>query len=135
MQIVNRIKSDPKTYEFFRFAIVGTIAAGIHYGIYYLCQKVMEVNIAYTIGYGLSLICNFFMTSYFTFRSGPSPKKALGFGFSHFVNYTLHIILFNLFLWLGASRLIAPIFVMMVVVPINFTLLHFVFRHKKKDTE
>ena len=34
-----------KIYEFLRFCIVGTIAAGIHYGIYCLLQMYIEVNI------------------------------------------------------------------------------------------
>ncbi len=56
-----------KIYEFLRFCIVGTIAAGIHYGIYCLLQMYIEVNIAYTVGYLTSLVCNFFLTSYITF--------------------------------------------------------------------
>ncbi len=119
-----------KIYEFMRYCIVGTIAAGIHYAIYYVLQKCIDVNVAYTVGYALSFICNFFLTSHFTFRSAPSAKKAVGFGASHLINYLLHMVLFNAFLWVGVSRLIAPIFVLIVVVPTNFILLRWVFRHK-----
>ena len=55
-----------------------------------------NLNIAYTIGYVTSFICNFFLTSYFTFRSNPSLKRALGFGGSHLVNYLIHMGLFKL---------------------------------------
>lgn len=134
-KIITKLKNDPKTYEFLRFAIVGTIASGIHYLIYYFCQKVMEVNIAYTIGYFTSFLCNFLMTSYFTFRTGPSTKRAVGFGFSHLVNYLMHMFLLNFFLWLGVNKLIAPVFVLMVAVPTNFTLLHFVFKQKKQSEQ
>lgn len=120
-----------KVYEFMRFCIVGTIAASIHYGIYYVLQKYIEVNIAYTAGYVLSLICNFFLTSYITFRSTPSAGKAAGFGASHLVNYLLHIFLFNAFLYVGVPRLVAPIFVLMIAVPTNFILLRLVFKYKK----
>lgn len=119
-----------KIYEFLRFCIVGTLAAGIHYGIYYVLQKYIDVNIAYTAGYTVSLICNFFLTSYITFRSAPSTGKAAGFGLSHLINYLLHMGLFNAFLWMGVSRLIAPILVLMVAVPTNFVLLRWVFKHK-----
>lgn len=121
-----------KIYEFLRFCIVGTIAAGIHYGIYCLLQMYIEVNIAYTVGYLTSLVCNFFLTSYITFRRSPSVKKAAGFGLSHLVNYLLHIFLFNAFLQIGVPRLIAPIFVLMIAVPTNFVLLRWVFKHKSK---
>lgn len=121
-----------KVYEFLRFCIVGVIAAGIHYGIYYLLQYCIEVNVAYTAGYLIALVCNFFLTSYVTFRSGPSAKKAAGFGVSHLINYLLHMGLFNAFLWMGISRLLAPVLVLMVAVPTNFILLRWVFKHKNK---
>ena len=125
-----------KLREFVRFCIVGVIAAGIHYLVYYLLQLIsgggVWLSIAYTIGYIVSLVCNFFLTTYFTFRSKVSVKKAAGFSFSHIVNYTLHMVLFNLFISLGINRLIAPILVLMIAVPTNFTILHFVYRKKKE---
>ena len=88
------------------------------------------VSIGYTIGYVVSLVCNFFMTTYFTFRSKVTVGKAAGFSGSHLINYTLHIVLFNLFICLGVHRLITPILVLMIAVPTNFTILHFVYRKK-----
>lgn len=122
-----------KLFEFVRYCIVGTIAAGLHYGVYYLLQMYINVNIAYTLGYVASFVCNFFLTSYLTFRSKPSLKKAAGFGASHLVNYFLHMGLFNLFLWLGVSKELAPLLVLAIAVPTNFMLLRLVFRYKKKD--
>ena len=125
-----------KLREFVRFCIVGVIAAGIHYLVYFLLQLIdggsVWLSIAYPIGYIVSLVCNFFLTTYFTFRSKVSVKKAAGFSFSHIVNYTLHMVLFNLFISLGINRLIAPILVLMIAVPTNFTILHFVYRKKKE---
>ena len=42
----------------------------------------------------------------FTFRSKPSSRNAVGFGFSHLINYLLEIGLLNLFLWIGAGELL-----------------------------
>jgi putative flippase GtrA len=128
---LNKILADEKAAEFLRYSIVGTIAAAIHYGIYYVTQKYININIAYTIGYVVSLVCNFFLTSYFTFRTTPSACKVAGFGFSHLINYLLHMTLFNLFLLAGVHRLLAPILVLMIVVPLNFILLHLVFKSKR----
>ena len=129
-------KKNGKLQEFIRFCIVGVIAAGIHYLVYYLLQLIsgggVWLSIAYTIGYIVSLICNFFLTTYFTFRSKVSVKRAAGFSFSHIVNYTLHMVLFNLFISLNIDRLIAPILVLLIAVPTNFTILHFVYRNKKE---
>ena len=132
MRIISFKENREKIYEFIRFCTVGVIAAAIHYGIYYLLQKWININIAYTIGYLLSFICNFFLTSYMTFRSGPSFKKAIGFGGSHLLNYLNHMLLFNLFLYIGISKELAPILVLTIVVPINFLLLRWVFKRKKE---
>ena len=50
------LKDKEKLFEFIRFCFVGTIAAGIHYGIYYLLQVYINVNVAYTTGYLISLV-------------------------------------------------------------------------------
>lgn len=118
--------------QFVRFGIVGVIATALHYGIYYWLQQYIPVNIAYTLGYLLSFIANFYLTAYFTFGSAPSWKKLAGMGGAHAVNYLLHMILLNLFLWIGVSKTLAPIPVFAMVIPINFLLVRFVFKPKKE---
>ena len=129
-------KGNGKLREFIRFCIVGMIAACIHYLVDFFLHLIDDrsvwLSISYTIGYIVSLVCNFFLTTYFTFHSKISVKKAAGFSFSHIVNYTLHIVLFNLFISFGIDRLIAPILVLFIAVPTNFTILHFVYRKKKE---
>jgi putative flippase GtrA len=125
-----RILSKKFGPEFIRFVVVGIIATAIHYGIYYLLQKVINVNIAYTIGYLLSFCCNFFLTAHFTFRSSATVKHGIGFALSHLINYGLHILLLNVFLWVGLSKQVAPIPVFCIVIPINFVLVRTVFKYK-----
>lgn len=120
-----------KFREFVRFAIVGLIATGIHYGIYYLLNLFLNVNVAYTIGYVVSWFANLYMTAHFTFKSTLSFKKGVGFAFSHLVNYLLHMLFLNLFLAIGVSEKIAPLFVFALVIPINFLLVRFVFKSKR----
>ena len=117
--------------EFIRFGIVGGLSTALHYGIYYLLQLYINVNIAYTIGYILSFVGNFFLTSYFTFGTAPSWKKLVGMMGAHVVNYLLHIALLNLFLWIGVAQQWAPIPVFAIAIPVNFILVRFVFKHKK----
>ena len=116
--------------EFIRFVMVGVFATALHYGIYFLLQKFINVNIAYTLGYALSFIANFYLTAYFTFGKKPSWSKAFGFGGAHLFNYLLHIGLLNAFLWLGLSKAIAPIPVFAIAIPVNFLLVRFVFKRK-----
>lgn len=116
--------------EFIRFALVGILATALHYGFYYLLQTVINVNIAYTAGYLLSFLANFYLTAYFTFGTRPSWKKAAGFGGAHLVNYLLHMLLLNLFLWAGVPKPWAPLPVFAIAIPVNFILIRFVFKHK-----
>ncbi|EOS16523.1 GtrA family protein [Phocaeicola sartorii] len=117
--------------EAVRFGIVGVVATATHYGIYYLLQPHINVNIAYTTGYALSFIANFYLTSYFTFGTKPSWRKLMGMGGAHSVNYLLHLALLNLFLFMGITKTWAPVPVFAIAIPINFLLVRFVFKHKK----
>lgn len=125
-------KSHPKWREKFRqivrFGLVGTLSSAIHYGVYCLLLQATNPNISFTGGYAVALICNYFLTTFFTFRSQPSPANAAGFSLSHIVNYLLEIGLLNLFLFLNVGELLAPILVMVIVVPVNFLILHFVYK-------
>lgn len=113
--------------SFIRFVIVGILATGIHYGIYLLLNQVIPANPAYAAGYVISFICNFFLTSRFTFKKKASVKKGLGFALSHLVNFLLHMLLLNVFLRLGVRESLAPIPVYCICVPVNFLLVRFVF--------
>ena len=117
--------------ELIRFGIVGTTAAAIHYGVYWVLQHWMNVNVAYTIGYIVSFLVNYYLSARFTFKEKTSTKNGLGFGLAHLTNYLLHIVLFNFFLWIGLSRELAPIAVLAIAVPTNFVLVRFVFKHFK----
>ena len=117
--------------EVIRFGIVGVFATLLHYGIYWVLNHYMNANIAYTIGYLLSFICNFFLSSYFTFKSKASVKQGIGFIGAHLNNYLLHMILLNLFLYLGVSETLAPVPVYLIAVPVNFILVRWVFKHNK----
>ena len=121
--------NNTNTYgEIARFVIVGVIATALHYGIYWILMRWVNVNIAYTIGYALSFICNFFLTSYFTFKAKATMKRGLGFGSAHLLNYLLQMLFLNFFIWLGIKAEWAPIPVYMIVIPINFLLVRFVFK-------
>lgn len=124
-------KQKRQLLEFMRFVAVGVFATALHYGIYFVLQRLVNVNIAYTAGYALSFIANFYLTAYFTFRERPSWRKAFGFGGAHLVNYLLHMGLLNLFLWLGMSKPLAPVPVFAIAIPVNFLLVRFVFKQKE----
>ena len=62
--------------EAIRFCIVGVLATIVHYGIYLLLKGVINVSVAYTIGYVISFIGNFVLTNVYTFKTQATAKKA-----------------------------------------------------------
>ncbi len=119
-------------HEFLRFAVVGALATALHYGLYLLLQRLAGANAAYTLGYAVSLAANFYLTARFTFRRRLSWSRAFGFGGAHLSNYLLHIVLFNLFLWLGLPPKWAPVPVFAIAIPVNFLLVRFVFKGRRR---
>ena len=71
---MNKLKQIP---EFLRFVMVGLFATGLHYGIYFVLQKFIQVNVAYTLGYVLSFVANFYLTVLFYFRASLLPGRKL----------------------------------------------------------
>lgn len=126
-----KTKTHTKYKEFIRFGLVGILATLIHYGIYLVLNIVIVSWIAYSIGYGISFLCNFYLSSVFTFKEKATFKKGIGFGISHGINYLLHIVLLSLFLKLGIKEELAPIPVFAIAIPINFILIRFVFKSGK----
>lgn len=126
------VLNSSKKMEFVRFFIVGVIATIIHYGVYYIfLGLIISPSISYSIGYAVSLFFNFYLTHIFTFRTEISFKRTFGFFFSHLVNYLLHILFLNVYLYIGFSKLLAPLPVYATVVPINFILLRTFFKNKE----
>ena len=110
-----------------RFGITGTLSTLLHYGVYLLALLWMIPAAAYTLGYGVGLCFNYVMTTLFTFRKTPTKRNAAGFVISHVVNYLLELGVLYLFLWMGVEERIADMLTLVVVVPINFLILRFVF--------
>ena len=111
-----------KVKEILRFGIVGILATLINYSIFAIFKNIVGINVAYSLGYGLSLIFNFILSNYYTFKSTPTKNKSIKFVLSHGFNYLLQIVLLNLFISISIPSIIAPIFVYCISIPINFLL-------------
>lgn len=130
-KISKYLSNDSRISEFIRFAIVGVIATIIHYVVYYFFLKLnLNTTVSYSIGYAVSLVFNFYLSLVFTFKTKATIRKGVGFATSHLINYTLHILFLNLYIWIGFPKLLAPLPVYASVVPINFFLLRTFFKSK-----
>jgi putative flippase GtrA len=115
-----------------RFGVVGVTATALHYALYWLLLPVLPATVAYAAGYGLAFVANFYLTAYFTFHSRPSWRKLAGMGGAHGVNFVLHLVLLNAFLWMGLGERWAPLPVFAIAIPVNFILVRWVFTPKKQ---
>ena len=109
-------------YRVLRFGVVGVIATAIHYGVYYFLLGVMNENAAYSIGFFVSFLCNFVLSSLFTFKVPMTWKRLLRFSGSHAGNYIIQIVVLNFWLWVGVPAEWAPIPVYAVSVPASYLL-------------
>ncbi len=124
--------------EMIRFSVVGVLITVIHYVVYWLLQLVMNINIAWTAGYIVGFIVNYYLSARYIFREKTTAENGAGFGGAHLVNYFLQMGLLNFFVWMGLSAEMAPVGVYAVSIPVNFLLVRFVFKHfkrKKKKEE
>lgn len=126
--VICLLHQDNKKGEFARFFIVGVTAAIIHYVIYFILYHWINTSFAYTVGYVLSWFCNLYLTSKFTFHRRATLKKSAGFAGAHVINYCMHIVLLQFFLWTGMHKALAPFFVMSIATLLNFMMVRFVFK-------
>jgi putative flippase GtrA len=127
------IRDKEQLLEIIRFGIVGTTAMLIHYGIYFVLLPLIDKNIAYTIGYILSFVCNYLMSSYITFHVKPTLRRFYRFLCSHGINYIMYIGLFNFFCWMGVPAKEAPLPVYLIAVPVSFLLVRYAMKSKKEE--
>ncbi|MGL4337763.1 MAG: GtrA family protein [Turicibacter sp.] len=126
-QFLNKIQENEKLFQFLKFVIVGGIATVIHYAVYLLLELSfgLQYNIAYTAGYVFSFIFNFFASNYFTFNTKPAADTGVKFAGAHVINYFVHMILLNVFIYIGIPQSFAPILVFPIAIILNFFMVRF----------
>ena len=125
-----------------RFVLVGALGTGIQYGIYYLLLDIFQrywpdlgilTSVAFTAGFIIEMICNYFITSFYTFKMRPSWKNAGGFLFGRAINYVLQLLLLNLLIWLHLSEEYSGILAIILAGVINYFVLLPFYKDKKRE--
>ena len=131
--MIDRLKNNKKILEFVRYVIVGIGATFLHYALYLILEYLLQFNynIAYTIGYIVSFIFNFFASTIFTFKTKANVQNGVKFAGAHFINYILHMILLNTFIFIRIPRNIAPLFVFPIAIVINFFIVRLALKNEK----
>lgn len=114
--------------EFVRFCIVGILCTGIDALLYYIIKPTLNYQLALIIAYITSLLINYILTTYWTFKVKPSTKNLIGILGVHLSN--LFIIRMGL-MWLfiqkcNLSENIAYIPTLMISVLTTFILIRLV---------
>lgn len=124
-----------------RFVLVGAFGTGLQYGIYYLLLNFFQkqwpevgilTSLAFTIGFVIEMICNYFLTSFYTFKVRPNWKNAGGFLFGRAINYVIQMLLLNALIWLHMSEEFAGILAIALAGIINYFILLPFYKDKKK---
>lgn len=129
--------SDPKLGEFLRFCIVGEIATALDAGIFYLVRLFASYQIALVSGYCLSLIVNYLLTIYWTFKKKPTTGNLVGVIAAHMFN--LFVVRMSL-MWLfvnmaGIPDRIAYIPTLLISMVTNFLVVRFAVNKTEKKQE
>lgn len=120
---------------FVRFAVVGGIATGVNYATYVVLVRHFDdlpPVAAYICAFCVSIICNFMLSSWFTFRVRPSWMRAVKFLTAHLINLVNELVLLEIWLWAGVPKLYAPLCVFVVAFPINFLMVRFALRGRSR---
>lgn len=120
-----------KRSEAIRFIAVGGLATVLQYGIYVIFVDAVGVPavVSTLISYTISFVANFFLSSYFTFRSNPNAKNGIAFTLSHLINMGMQTGCVAIFKGIvGPTLALLP--ALAICVPINFFLVRFAFTSK-----
>ena len=120
---------------FVRFAAVGAVATGVNYVTYVVLVRHFDSlppAVAYVCAFCVSIVCNFLLSSYFTFRVRPSAARAVKFLAAHLINLFNELALLEIWLWAGVEKLYAPLCVFVVAFPVNFLMVRFALRGRLK---
>ena len=127
-----------------RFVLVGALGTGLQYGIYYLPLMVFQrrwpdvgilTSVAFTAGFIIEMVCNYFLTSFYTFRVRPTWKNAGGFLFGRAINYVIQLLFLNLLIWLHLSEELSGIAAIALAGVINYFILLPFYKDKKRDMQ
>lgn len=128
------LKSD-RYGEFVRFCIVGALCTGLDAFIFYVVRNFVSYPIALTSGYILSLVVNYFLTIYWTFKSTPNTKNVIGVVAAHLFNlFVVRMGLMHIFVnFLSISDRFAYIPTLVISVVTNFLIVKVVVNKLSKN--
>lgn len=135
MKIREFVNDGSRKAEVLRFALVGGFCTVLQYGMYVVFYEAAGVPpvVSTVISYAISFIANFILSSFFTFHSGPTARKGLGFAASHLVNMGMQTGLVAVFKEI-MPPVLALIPALVICVPCNYFMVRYVFKSKRFES-
>lgn len=116
-----------------RFLISGLLNTGITYFLYLGFLQIYSYRIAYTGAFLSGILTSYGLNAMFVFRSGVALRTLIRFPVVYLVHYVLGLVLVTTLVdFVGIAAWIAPIFSILVSVPLTYILSRMIFLSKKE---
>ncbi len=125
MKFINR--------EFLRFVFWGGVNTLTGYLIYAVLLLFFPYLVSYSVAYAISIFISYFLNSKFVFNEKLRLRKALKYPLVYLNQYVLGALsLFLLVHFLKIDKLVAPLLVVMLTIPVTYFLSRRIVRGKKE---
>lgn len=113
---------------FFRFLVGGVLNTGITYLLYLSLLQLVSYQVAYTVAFILGIVISYGLNAKFVFRVGITTDSLIRFPIVYLAQYVLGLVLVTTLVeFLGIPAWLAPLFVILVTVPLTFVLSRTIF--------
>ncbi|MEK3865997.1 MULTISPECIES: GtrA family protein [Paenibacillus] len=117
--------------QFLKFVISGGINTLFTYLVYLLLLQVLSYSMSYTISYISGIFLSYYLNTIFVFKEKVTFRKFLKFPVVYLVQYLINLLmLFVLVEYLNLSKQIVPLIVIVVTIPITYTLSKLIIKSK-----
>lgn len=117
--------------EVVRFLVVGVINTLVGYLLYLAALTVLPYRVAYTAAYALAILSSYALNTYFVFRARWDWRRLLAFPLVYLTQYAASLACLSLLVErLSISEKIAPLVVVLVIIPITYFASRYVLKRK-----
>jgi putative flippase GtrA len=117
------------TREVARFVVWGVIRTGLAFMVYVCLLWLCPYGVAYTISYAAGIFLSYWLNAMFVFQEPLSIGRALQYPLVYVVQYFLGLgLLFLLVEVTHVSKIIAPVLIVIMTLPITFLLSRYLIR-------
>ena len=119
--------------EFPTFVFFGAVRTVLAYGIYLLLVLFIAYPVAYTVSYASGVFISYYLNARFVFREKLRLSNALQYPVVYLLQYLIGLALLYLLIDVAQlSKLLAPIFVVILTLPCTYLLSGYVIKARSR---